>query len=271
MIVIDVWMRRPVLERRAIVEKLPFFAVAALFGAIAVNVQAGGDLGGLLRVTGPGGPVVRTLPHSLLERLTLPTYGYMMYVWKLLVPARLCALDPFPLPAEAGRPQYLIAPLFMLGTFALAVWDARRSRVLTFAVGGTSRRWHSCCSGSRSARRSWPIATPTCRTSGSRSPGGMGLEWLLERRRAWGIAVACASVAFAVFLVTRASAQVDTWRDGGTLWSRVIEVHPDASQAYVARGGFFLDRGTDRTCAAGLRARTRARVTARRRSTPGSA
>jgi len=243
MIAIDVWMRRPVLERRAIVEKLPFFAVAALFGAIAVNVQAGGDLGGLLRVTGPGGPVVRTLPHSLLGRVTLPTYGYMMYVWKLFVPARLCALDPFPLPAEVGRLQYLIAPLFMLGTFALAVWDARRSRVLTFAVGwyfatvAFVLQWLPVGQAIMADRYTYlPYV-------GLAFAWGMGLAWLLERRRAWGIAVACASVAFAAFLVTRASAQVDTWRDGGTLWSRVIEVHPDASQAYVARGGFFLDRG----------------------------
>src|SRR5438132_6301020 len=50
MVLLDVWKRRPPLAWRAVLEKLPFVAVALLFGAIALDVQAGGDFHGWLRL-----------------------------------------------------------------------------------------------------------------------------------------------------------------------------------------------------------------------------
>ena len=244
MVVIDFWKRRPLLERRAILEKLPFFAVALLFGLIAVDAQRGGNFHGLLQVVGPGGKVSGTLEAiSPLQRLTLPTYAFMMYVWKLVVPAGLCALDPFPSAAEAARPAYQLAPLFMLAAFALAAWDARRSRIITFGVG-----WYTV---TVALVLQWiPVGQAITADRYSYLPyiglafmWAMGLAKLTERRRTPGIALWCASAVFALALVGRTSAQAETWRDDGTLWTRAIEVHPQSDQAYVYRGGYFLREG----------------------------
>ena len=244
MLVIDFWKRRPLLERRGILEKLPFFAVALLFGLIAVDAQRGGNFHGLLQVVGPGGKVSGILQSlSTMQRLTLPTYAFMMYVWKLLVPANLCALNPFPTPAEAARPAHQLAPLFMLAAFALAAWDARRSRIITFGVG-----WYAA---TVVLVLQWiPVGQAITADRYSYLPyiglafmWAMGLARLTERSRVLGIALWCASALFALTLIGRTSAQAETWRDDGALWTRAIEVHPQSDQVYVYRGGYFLREG----------------------------
>src|SRR6185295_6514813 len=81
MMLLDFWKRRPVLEARSLIEKAPFFAVALLFGLIAMNVQAGGDFhGAFTRVDKGLKGLADTLPVTPLQRLTLPCYGYLMYV-----------------------------------------------------------------------------------------------------------------------------------------------------------------------------------------------
>src|SRR5207244_4508322 len=76
-----------------------------------------------------------TMSVSPLQRLTLPAYGYFMYVWKLFVPVDLFGFYPYPSPSEAGGIVFLLSPLFLLGTVALAIWDFRRTRLLTFGIG----------------------------------------------------------------------------------------------------------------------------------------
>ena len=244
MVLIDVWKRRPVLEPRAVIEKLPFLAVALAFGLVAVHVQRGGDLHGLLRVTGAGGSVSGTSQHlTALQRLTLPAFGYMTYAWKLLVPAGLCALDPFPPAAEAGRLPFRLAPLFLLATLALAAWDARRTRIVTFGVGWYLAtvvfvlQWLPVGQALMADRYTYlPYI-------GLTFTWGMGVQSLFERRRPLGAALWCASALFVLFLPGRTTAQIDTWQDDGTLWTRAIEVHPGSDQAYVWRGGFYLAKG----------------------------
>ena len=136
MMLLDAWKRRPVFEAKSLIEKVPFFAVALLFGLIAMNVQAGGDFhGAFTRVDKGLKGLADTMSVSPLQRLTLPAYGYFMYVWKLFVPVDLCGFYPYPSPSEAGGIVFLLSPLFLLGTVALAIWDFRRTRLLTFGIG----------------------------------------------------------------------------------------------------------------------------------------
>ena len=236
LVMLDWWNGRRVLERRAMLEKLPFVAVSLLFGVVAVVVQKGGDLFGLLHRTAADAGAAPPTGLGPLLRAIVPTYGYLTYAWRLLVPSGLCAYYPHPTPAEAMRPQVLLSPLFFLATVALVLWDLRRTRVIAFGLG-------------------WFLVTmvPVLQwipVSGSLVPDrfsyvsylgplfalGMGLQAAFERRRAVGLALWCAGGVWAALLFVQATRQVEVWRDGASLWDRTIRQYPRLANPYLYRG-----------------------------------
>jgi len=244
MVMLDLWRRRPPFERRALLEKLPFVAVALLFGLTALDVQSGGDFHGLLRVVGGSASAVRQdLGLSAQERLALPVLACAWYVVKLFVPTGLCAIHPYPAHGT-------LVPLGQLGSLAvvvavvgLAAWDLRRSRIATFGVGwflvtvALVLQWLPV-GGALVADRYSYVAY-----FGLGVAWGMGLERLLARRRVLGIALWAATALIAAMWLPLALRQVATWRDDEALWSQEIAVHPAFDIGYLSRGVARLDAG----------------------------
>ena len=136
LVVLELWKRRAPWAPRALLEKFPFFALALLVGLVAVDVQGGGDFHGWLSGTGPGAKVVNAAAlFTPLQRFALPAYGCLRYLVRFVAPLGLSAFDPYPQPGLAGRPLVLLAPLLVLALLAVALWDLRRTRVLTFGLG----------------------------------------------------------------------------------------------------------------------------------------
>lgn len=241
LVLLDAWRRRPLLERRALAEKLPFVLVAAATALVAVHVQNGGDLGGLLvrlNVTPPAAGLRSDLP--LVQRVTLPLYGPMIIAWRMLVPLGLCANYPFPDAGEALAPRFLIAPLAVLAMAALAAWDARRSRIMTFGFG-----WYLLhlaptlpfvlLAGFITADRYSYLSS-----LGLLFAAAMGMDALRRRaaarRRALALGLAGLLAAFTVWLFVLTRRQVEVWRDSETLWTHALASYPRLAPAYVYRG-----------------------------------
>jgi len=242
MLAIDVWRRRPLLDPRLVREKLPFLALAFIVGMIAIDAQHGGTAHGLLLASAPG-DVVAALPHSPLLRLAMPAWGYLHYAWRLFVPSGMSPLDPWPRAADVSPAPYVLALLFLLATLALAAWDARRSRVVTFAVLwylGTLvfvLQWLRVGQAITADRYTYlPYIGPAFAL-------GIGLDRLLARRRAAGLVATAAALAFVALLAVRTTTQVAIWHDDVALWSRAIAVHPQATLAYVWRGNAYAGAG----------------------------
>lgn len=238
MVLLDYWKRRPIFEKRAVLEKVPFFAIALLFGLIAVNVQSAGDFHGLLIPNQDSlRAMAETTPFSTINRITFPTYGHMMYVLKLFAPVPLAGIYPYPsTPAEANHVKFLISFLFFLATLALVVWDARRSRVLAFGVG-----WYLVCVVPVLQWIPVGSAIMADRYSYLSYFGlffalAVGAASLAEKHRAFRGAVWVGCGIFAVFLFVRTVAYVKTWRDTDTLWTTVIKSSPRSALAYATRG-----------------------------------
>ena len=236
MVLMDVWERRRVLETRAILEKVPFFLVALLFGRIVLDVQGGGDLNGLLtKTTVHLKGLADTLPYAAWERLVLPTYGFAAYLIKLFVPVRLSAFYPYPPPGALGAVHFL-APLVFVGVLALIVWDYRRTRILTFGLGWylvtilPVLQWIPVGEAIMADRYAYlSYVGPLFALS-------MGIARVASavrgRRMAGSVALACFAALCAVLTVR----QIAVWRNSETLWSQVLRLHPRAEMAYVARG-----------------------------------
>ena len=244
MVLLDYWKGRSLREGRAWLEKLPFVAVGLLSGLIVIDLQSGGDFHGLLRVIGPHEVVLGAPPGlSPLERLTLPTYGYMMYLWRMIAPLDLCAFYPFPDAAAARGLPFLVAPFVFLGTMALALWDLRRTRVIAFGIGWflvtviLVLRWIPAGLVIMGDRYAYLASI------GPFFMLAMGLQAMIERRPALRPALWGAAAAFSIWMFAVTLAQVETWRDSEALWTRVIRQQPRVGSAYLYRGKHRFETG----------------------------
>jgi tetratricopeptide (TPR) repeat protein len=239
MVLLDYWKRRPLFEPKALLEKAPFLAVALLFGLIAMDVQAGGDFhGAFTRVDKHLKGLADTMSVTPLQRLTLPSYGYLMYAWRFFVPLHLSGFYPYPSPAEASGLLFLVAPLFLLATVGLAIWDFRRTRLLTFGIGwflvtiAPVLQWVPVGEAIMADRYTYlsyigPIFSLT-----------YGIALVLRKVPALRPAAWVAGSLFAAFLLVQTTRQVESWRDSEAFWSTVIDRYPRSDLAYISRGNF---------------------------------
>jgi protein O-mannosyl-transferase len=237
MVLLDIWRRRPFLERTALLEKTPFFATSLLFGLVAIDVQGGGDFHGLLLRTSPHlKGLADSLPFSPWERPVLPTYGFAMYAWKLFVPTGLSAFYPYPSPAEAARPVYLIPAALMFAAIALVVWDFRRTRVLTFGLGwylvtiAPVLQWIPVGAAIMADRYTYLSYV------GPLFVLAMGVSRLAESGRTLKIALSIVLGILAALAFTQTTRQAEIWRNSESLWTNVIRLYPRCDLAYLARG-----------------------------------
>ncbi len=247
MALLDYWRRRPLLERRAVLEKLPFLATSVLFGLIALDVQGGGEFHGAFHSIGDRATAL-SVPNALspLQKLVLPTRACMTYVARAFVPLNLCALEPYPSPAEMRQPGFLLAPLGFLAMLALMLWDGRRTRVLTFGLG-----WFLA---TVALVLQWvPVGMAIVADRYSYLPYvglffvlGMAFQAVFERRRPLGVALWSAGGLFALFLFFQTIPQVSTWKDSETVWGRILRQHPDQAQVHLVRGMKRLETGRNR-------------------------
>lgn len=88
---------------RSALKKAHFFLAALAFGIIAYKIQSQGAIAAMETFT-------------LFQRLTFGCYGFMMYIYKLLVPLNLSAFYPYPFTDAAGNipPIYFAAPFIVL-------------------------------------------------------------------------------------------------------------------------------------------------------------
>lgn len=111
-IAIDVYRSRQ--WSKAIVEKLPFFALSVLFGVLAIKSQSAG--GAISEITGE---------YSILNRVVVFFSGLAFYFIRAVVPYHLTAIHYFPNQEGGALPmQFYIYPLVL----PVVVWLALRAR-----------------------------------------------------------------------------------------------------------------------------------------------
>jgi len=122
LIVVDYWMGRE-FKKQVWLEKLPFFALAILFGILAIFTQSGKAMDIAVQV----GPV---------NRIFLAFYGVFMYLSKLVLPINLSGIHYYPVEKDGTLPLIVYASPIILGAIAylLMRWKSMRKEVL-FGIG----------------------------------------------------------------------------------------------------------------------------------------
>jgi hypothetical protein len=106
---------------KLIIEKIPYFILALVFGLLTMQAQK------TIGATGIEGF------YSFGSRMFFGFYGYMMYFVKLIAPFDLAAFIPYPAVNQSLPIAYLISPLFFLLTLVLCIRTWKKYREITFA------------------------------------------------------------------------------------------------------------------------------------------
>ncbi len=108
--VIDFYFRRPV-DKRMLLEKMPFIVIAFAFGIIAIKAQQEDHL-----------------LHSyypLLLRMIFASYSLLAYIVKLAVPFNLASIYPYPALHDGLAPLYFYLAPVLVGLFVYGIYRTK--------------------------------------------------------------------------------------------------------------------------------------------------
>ena len=125
LILIDYLRGRKLLNRKVILEKLPFFIFAIIFGLIAVGAQKQSEA------------LVDEQGYDFLQRTAIASYAFVVYIRQLLIPVNLSAIYPYPDIIHQTIPglyYLMILPAAAIGIFFFWLLKKQKKEV-AFAIG----------------------------------------------------------------------------------------------------------------------------------------
>ncbi len=123
MLLIDYWEKRK-WSGSLLVEKLPHFALALVFGVIAVRSQQTA-----------GAMAMQKIEYNVLERIALGGYAFITYLWKALVPATLRCLYHYPQKNNGSiSAVFYLYPVITISLIVLVWKFLRHNRPIVFGL-----------------------------------------------------------------------------------------------------------------------------------------
>lgn len=121
---IDIVGRRKLKSAKVILEKVPFLALALVFGLLAIKAQEA------------SGAIAAEMGHSLLQKLIFSSYGFSQYFAKLIAPLPqfMSALYPYPRLANGIPMKYILHIVPTLLIIFLMIYSLRRRSFLAFGL-----------------------------------------------------------------------------------------------------------------------------------------
>jgi tetratricopeptide (TPR) repeat protein len=116
-----------------VISKWHYFAIALLFGLIALDAQSGGNFGGLFIKINEGSAINQL--WSFFDKLLFAGYGFFMYILKLFVPYNLHHFYAYPYANEVKSVVFYILPIISLLIIILWVFSYKKNKVWFFGIG----------------------------------------------------------------------------------------------------------------------------------------
>jgi protein O-mannosyl-transferase len=216
------------LNVKAWVEKAPFFLLAVIFGVVAVLAQQSSE------------SIQDIAVFTIPQRIIFACYGFITYLWKLIIPFHLSAFYPYPVKSGASLPAlYYVYPLLLVGLAACIIYSRRFTRNIIFGAGFFAITVFLVL-------QLLPVGDAVMADRYSYIPSigifylaGEGFYWLWSKNRR-APALAILSV-FTIFFAITTLSRTGVWKNGITLWNDVIRKYPGVATAYNNRGGTYLN------------------------------
>jgi tetratricopeptide (TPR) repeat protein len=213
---------------KALVEKVPFFAVAVVFGVITILTQ-------------------RDLEHvldypslTLVQRTFVPFYGTAFYLLKSFVPVNLCAYYSFTSALDSGMHLSMFASAFLVAGIAAAVYYSRRySKTAVFGslffLINLLPVLHLVPFGDAIVAERYTYIPMIGIVFIVAEAGAFALRKMAGNKPVLKAAAAAVVGALVILFTFMTRERCAVWKDGISLWNDVIKKFPSAA-AYVNRG-----------------------------------
>ena len=225
---LDFYLKRKPTLKTALVEKGPFYAIAVLFGVMALVAQS------------KQGAVQELGSFAFYERILFACYGICAYVARAVAPVHLSALYPYPLRAPGGGLPilYYLAPLGVLLLAGLVLLSLRRGRDVAFGS-------LFFLANLLMVLQLFPVGSAVIADRYTYL-SYVGLAFILAGLlRPWlerpVILVVLGLVTIGAVTATRA--RCETWKDNVTLWNGVLARYPNLPLGYTMRARSYMQQG----------------------------
>ncbi len=213
-------------------EKIPFLALSIYFGLLAIEIQSKGAIAQEGAVT-------------LFQRIVFASYGFIMYLYKLILPLKLSTFYPYPHLNDAGTiPGYFyIFPALVVILIGILAYFFRKNKVVLFGFG-------FYLITIALVLQFLPVGKALMADRYSYLPFigiafmiGYGIDRIREREKLLKVSLLAGMAVFFVFWGVQTSAQIKVWQNPETLWTQAISNYPNAFVAYKNRGNYYGQNG----------------------------
>ena len=220
---------------------LPFLGISLLAGLLALHIQDGGTLNGMLAFYKEPHDVVNEAgSFTVLQKLQVASYGFIVYIIKFFIPARLGILYPYPSATEllstAWEMKLWGSLIIMVLLASGVIWSLKKTKLFFFGMGIylicliLVLQFISVGYNMMAERYTYlsylGLAFIPAILIAESTP-------LLKR-----ILIFISACIIVVFIIISRK-QVNVWHDSETLWSNVIDKYPQNERARSARGKYY--------------------------------
>jgi Flp pilus assembly protein TadD len=225
----------------------PFLLVSLIFGLMAFKVQSGENFLGLLDLSKSHPDMVNAIgPYSILQRMEIASYGFIVYIVKFFVPINLTALYPYPSLKEFSSGTFAITLLFsvaaMLLIAFLVVRSLRKTKLYAFGIGFYIitivfvLQFISVGMAIVAERYSYLPYVGL-----SLIPATLIAKSSEIRKKILLLISGC----FIIMLIVLTRRQTGVWNNTETLWTQVINRYPQQELPRRSRGKYYSKKSLD--------------------------
>lgn len=216
------------IDKKAILEKVPFFALAIIFGVIAILAQ---------QSQGAANVVAFSFP----QRILVACYGFITYLVKLIFPLKLSAYYPYPAGGNIPGVFYAYAAIF-IGLIAGVAYSLRYTKKTFFGLGFYAATIFLVL-------QLFPVGSAIMAdrygyvaSIGIFYLAGEGFSWFTDKKWKQMAGLALLGIIVVLFSV-KTYERSGVWKNDQTLWTDVISRDQTAPLPYNNRGYYFLSEG----------------------------
>lgn len=215
LLLIDYFLGRKLISKKVLLEKIPFFLLALLFGIIAVLAQDASKTFGLVEI--------KKFYHPLL----FGAYNFCEYLWKLLFPYQLSPYYPYPPLVNDALPSYFYYyPVGAIILFAVMLYGIKKSKY--FAFGFLFFLFNIAL-----LLQFIPVGTTIMADRYAYLPSigfffalSHGIDLLLKKFQSIKVVVYTTIFAYMMGLSFLTHKQTKVWKDSISLWECVTKIYP---------------------------------------------
>ncbi len=230
LLLIDFYLGRK-MNSKIIIEKIPFLILSVIFGVVAVKAQQA------------LGAVQDIALFSFPQRIVFACYGFITYLWKLIIPIQLSAYYPYPAKTGESIPaEFYIYPLILIAFLTVVYFSIKKTNKVIFGIGFYAVTVALVL-------QLIPVGGAIIADRYSYIPSigilllfAFGLYELYKSTtyRTLGTGLLIGMTICYTFMTYQ---RTQVWKDGMTLWSDVIDKGNEVALAYNNRGVLYKQAG----------------------------